>query len=249
MKRFVTILASVALLTPSAFAADFSNLESGNPTQLTDASPIAYQSWELQSTFRYERLDGNEDRFTLAPRFQTGIAEHTQFSLEVPILMGEADQEGSGDLIPEIFYNFHREHDNLPAAAVAASLRIPTGEDSDVTETQLKLLLSKEVVPGRPDGSVHANFAWGHLFDEDGDERDDRLIVAAGYSQRLTNDTLMLADYVYEQQREEDLEFHLLEAGARLNFNGRTVLTGALATGLSNDSPDLRVTTGIQYTF
>lgn len=249
MKRLATVLLPTLLFSPTVHAADFANLESGNPTSLTDATPIAYQSWELQSSFRYERLDGNEDRFTLAPRFQTGIAEHTQFSLEVPIVMGEADQKGSGDVIPELLYNFHREHDNLPAAALAGSVRIPTGEDSEATETQLKLLLSKEVVPGRPDGSVHANIAWGHLFDEDGDERDDRLVVAAGYSQRLTNDVLMLADYVYEQQREDDLEFHLLEGGARFQFSPRTVLTGAVAAGLSEDSPDIRATTGVQYTF
>ncbi len=249
MKRFAAIIVSATIFTPAAQAADFANLESGNPTELTDAAPIAYQTWELQSTFRYDRLDGNEDRFTLAPRFETGIAEHTQFSLEVPILMGEADQKGSGDIIPEVFYNFHREHDNLPAAALAASVRIPTGEDSDVTETQLKLILSKEVMPGRQDGSVHANIAWGHLFDEDGDERDDRLSVAAGYSQRATNNTLVVVDYVFEQQREEGREFNLLEGGARYSLDKRTVLTGAIAAGLSNDSPDVRATTGVQYTF
>jgi hypothetical protein len=73
--------------------------------------------------------------------------------------------------------------------------------------------------------------------------------VVVGYEVRVSNDLIVLADVVREQELEEDREINLLEAGARYRLTPFSVLSAGVGFGVGDESPDVRTTVGFQVQF
>jgi hypothetical protein len=245
------LMAGLALGFPGAAQAkDHDNLEENLPVELDDAYPASYRAIEVHLPSRWDKTDEGKERVFLAPRFEFGIIPNAELSLEVPILMGEAEREGSGDIVTEFLYNLYTEDLVLPASSLVAGVRAPSGDKSEVTETTLGFYFTKAVVPTSLYHYVHANVLWKRLFDEDEEtQREDRLKLIAGYSQRVGSETLFVADYIYEQDREEDKELNIAEAGFRYHLSPRWVLAAGAGAGLDSESPDYRLSAGAQFTY
>jgi len=88
-----------------------------------------------------------------------------------------------------------------------------------------------------------------HNAESQEDERDDHYMLGLGYSRRIDADAILVADYIFEQERQEDVDIHLIELGVRYQCTPLSVIAAGIGTGVAEDSPDLRVTFAFQKSF
>lgn len=245
MKIFFTALVATC---GSLLAADHLNLEEGLPTQLEDAYPIAYRGREIQTHISYEHQDDGKDRLTLQPQAEFGFAPNAQGKITAPFYLGDADKKDSGNIGLEAFYNFNTEGIYIPAFALSARADLPTGREAAGIDTTLKAIATKSVSRTGLD-RVHLNAAWKRNAGRSSIEREHMYQLIAGYSRRLGADTVIVADYVREQEEEKGKTFDIIELGVRRQLTPLTVLSAGAGAGVSKDSPDLRFTLGFQKSF
>lgn len=231
----------------AASAADHSNIEEGLPIEIEDAYPIAYRGAELQGRFRYERQRSDTDQYLLEPRLEVGVAPNAQMRIGAPFLLGTADHTGSRDLQLEGLYNFNQESVILPATALSLRLDLPTGVESAGVDTQIKFLATKTIGHAPAMQRLHLNAAWRHNAGRLPDERSDRYIVILGYSMRLGPDTILVADFVREQEQNRGSDANIVEAGLRYQLTPLTVVVAGAGVGIAEQSPDARATVGFQH--
>lgn len=230
-------------------AADHLNLEEGLPTDVEDAYPIDYLGREIQGQFRYERANGGKDRFVLDPRIEYGFIRNAQISISAPFYLGNADRTGSGNIRLTGLYNFNQESLSIPAFAISARTEFPTGVDSAGVDTELKLIMTKTIGNGGSLDRIHLNASWLHNFDPQGDERSDRYKVILGYSRRLGPDTILVTDFVRQQEMNKNENSNVVELGIRRQLNPRTVFSFGVGAGIGEESPIFRTTLGFQRSF
>jgi hypothetical protein len=66
---------------------------------------------------------------------------------------------------------------------------------------------------------------------------------------RLNADTVLVLDYVREQENEEDKEINLVEAGIRYQCTPLSVISTGAGAGIGEDSPDVRIAVSFQHSF
>lgn len=242
-------MASLGQVILPAQAADHSNLEEGLPTQVEDAYPIQYQGRELQGIFRYERTSDGENQFVLEPRLEYGVTRNAQISISAPAILGDADRTGSGNIRLTGLYNLNTESLSTPALAIAGGVEFPTGVDSAGVDTELKVIATKTLGTGAGLDRVHFNGSWLHNAQPQSEERSDRYALVVGYSRRLGPDTILVADFVRQQEMKRDENSNTLELGARRQLNPRTVLSVGAEAGIAEQSPDFGLTLGFQRSF
>ena len=240
-------LTLTGLFIDTAAAADHLNLEEGLPTEVEDAYPIPYKGREIQTILQYER-DGDADRILLEPRIEYGVAPNTQVQLSVPFSFGDGGVNNIEDVGVEVLYNFNAESLSVPAFAIAVGADFPTGPDSTEVDPTVRLLVTKTIGNANLE-RLHLNLAYNRNFGAAADERSDRFSAILGYSRRLNSDTMLVSDVVFEQEEEAGEDAYLLELGIRHQIDPQTVFAVGAGAGLTSDSPDVRVTVGVQRSF
>jgi hypothetical protein len=249
MTRTLALIAITAIVSMTVTAADHSNLEEGLPTELTDAYPIGFMGREIQAIFRYERGEDGVDSFEVQPRLEFGWVRNMQFSVHAPILMGEIEPDGFGDTTVEAFWNLNQETLHTPALALAGAVDLPTGPDDHGLDPTVKVILSKLIGRTWQYHAVHLNLIYQFNDNRQSDERAGRYKAVVGYSGRVNNETIFVADVVREQEMEDDEEINLIELGLRIQATPRTVVSLGAGFGISDESPDVRGVLGIQIAF
>ncbi|KXK00578.1 MAG: hypothetical protein UZ03_NOB001002743 [Nitrospira sp. OLB3] len=162
---------------------------------------------------------------------------------------GNGDRTGSRNLIAEAMYNFNQESQLRPAIALSGRLDVPTGLSSTGLDTHARFLATKTIPYTSLFQRVHVNVSWVRNSDPMSDERQNRYIAIVGYSARVARATVFVADYVREQQRRKGYDSNIVELGIRQIINPLTVLALGVGAGIAEDSPEMRVTIGLQYSF
>ncbi len=224
-------------------AADHLNLEEGLPTEVEDAYPIPYKGIELQGQFLYQQTENGEE-FGLESRIEFGFAPNWQGRITLPFQFGSAVEDGIGNVGLELFYNFNAEGLSTPAFALSGSVDFPTSSDEEGFEGTIKLIATKTLGKAVDVDRLHLNVAYTY---DSNDERRNRLRAILGYSRRLGSETILVTDFVYEQEEEEERDAYVLELGVRHQVHPLTVLTVGAGAGLTADSPDFRITAGFQH--
>ncbi|MGB7443564.1 MAG: transporter [Coleofasciculaceae cyanobacterium] len=233
----------------TAQAADHLNLEEGLPLEVEDAYPVPYQGRELQGVFKYERTEDGEDRFVIEPRIEYGFAPNWQGKITVPFEFGSGGDDGLGDVGLEVFYNFNTETLSTPAFAASVGVDLPTGDDSAGVDPTIKLIATKTLGRGGNLDRLNLNLSYTLNDQRQSSERSDRFAAVLGYSRRLNSETMLLTDLVFEQEEEEDKEAFIMEVGIRYQLTPLNVLAIGGGIGLSEESPDFRITAGFQQSF
>ncbi|MEC4982867.1 MAG: transporter [Oscillatoria sp. PMC 1068.18] len=233
----------------TAQAADHLNLEEGLPTEVEDAYPVPYQGRELQGVLRYDRTGDGKDHFVVEPRLEYGFAPNWQGRIAIPFEFGSDTADGIGDVEVEVFHNFNTETLKMPAFAVSASAAFPTGADSAGVDPSFKFIATKTLGTGANLDRVHLNLGYSINTSAEEEERGDRISAVVGYSRRLNSETILVTDLAYEQEQEKDQDSLLLEMGVRYQRSPLNVIAIGAGVGLTEDSPDFRVTAGFQRSF
>lgn len=248
--RILSLLFVLALSPAAVPAADHYNLEEGLPMELADTIPIPYRDREGQGYFRWDHTKEGEEKFELVPRIEYGLFPNAQLEIEAPYEFGEAVKEDELKTVGVgLLYNLNQEGIFLPAVAVAGKADFPVGDEEDGVDTTVKLILSKTIGRSTQWHRLHLNAAWKHNSEAADDERDDRYKFIAGYDRRMNADTILMLDYVREQEKERGKAINLAEAGLRYQITPLTVISAGVGAGFGEDSPDIRVTVGWQHTF
>ncbi len=139
------------------------DLLGGETWNVTDATPFMCGAWDLRLAGRWTetartsegngdgRGDDTDDRWTIQPNLVWGVAENWELSLTVPInnIENLSDApEGNYDSYFGILWRFKEQEGFWPAMALGSNLRIPTGEDSNGVDWELRLALTNEYDSG-----------------------------------------------------------------------------------------------------
>jgi hypothetical protein len=247
LRSTTTLLGAIALtaaiVTPT-HAADHTNLEEGLPIEVEDAYPVHYRGLEFQSNFQFESIEGDDDRFTIEPRLEWGFAPNWQGRIALPLELSSDDDliEGVG---LEVFHNFNTEGIHTPAFALSLGADIPTIDDRGV-DLSLKAIATKSIGTGNAMDRLHFNLGYTINTDPNETDRDGRVSAVLGYSRRLAPETIFVSDLAFEQEATQDEEALILEAGIRQQMTPLSVLSIGVGAGLTEESPDFRLTVGWQ---
>ena len=242
-------LAAFLVLASAAHAGDHPNLEPGLPLEVEDAYPTGYLNREFQLSGRYERTADGKNQYVVDPRLEYGFARNWQARISAPFILGSGDKRGSGDIGAELFYNFNTEGIELPAFAASIAATAPTGRDSSGVDTEFKFIATKSLGYAEKMQRVHLNLSYFNNASPRFDERSNGYAAILGYSQRLGPQTIFLTDYARLQQKERDKTYDLVEVGLRYQQTPLTALSVGVGAGVSKDSPDFRLTLGLQRSF
>lgn len=254
MKRMLARTIAVAMMAsamvPVGRAADHLNLEEGLPVQIEDAYPIGFMGREFQGLTRYEHAENGTDTMMFRPVLEWGVWRNTQVAVESDLIAGNGDRTGSGNVAVHGLYNFNTETLSWPALAIKGGLEFPTGKSAEGVDTTLKFIATKTLGKNLDSlDRIHLNAAWMHNAEAQEDERSEHYMLGLGYSRRIDADAILVAGYIFEQEREEDTDLHLIELGVRYQCTPLTVLAAGIGTGVAEDSPDLRVSFAFQRAF
>jgi hypothetical protein len=241
--------ALLAVAAPAASASDVYDLQRNFPLGVEDTTTADQGSVQVQASARYERTSDGEDQLTLEPQLQYGVLPNLQLELSYPIIAGDADRTGSGDLTFAALYIFLQEENARPALAVRAQVELPTGVGSDGLDTDIRVILTKTINEGPSQDRIHLNVDWLHNAAAAQDERSNAFVGVVGYSRKLSERTVFLADLVREEQEQEGLDSTILEGGVLHQLNDKITLAAGVGAGIGEDSPDFRITVGVQFSF
>lgn len=245
----VVIAAAFSIFSPAAHAEEHSNLEEGFPTELDDAFPIAEHARSFLARTHYVREEDGNHTLVVEPAVEMHITPNWPFKILFPF---ERDAESGGlregNVALEVFHNINPEYGWVPAFAVAGQAAFPTASDAQGVDTTLKLIASKDLSTNGRD-RAHVNIAWKHNAGREEGERRNRYVAVVGYSRTLTSKTVLIADYVREQELEEGRTAQLVEFAVRQSLAPGTILSLGTGIGVGPESPDYHVTLGIQVGF
>jgi hypothetical protein len=250
-------LAAAGMLTvavPSAAWADVHDLQRGLPLEVEDTLTAQRREMQFQTPARYER-DENDDLLTVEPQLQYGFADNFQVEVTYPIKAGDGPRSGSGDVVVAGVYRFLDEEQPgftssfLPSMAVKGEFVLPTGINSDGLDTALRFIATKTVTEDETEDRVHLNLAWELDMAAGSNARAHMFTAVIGYSRKVREDTVVLADLVLGQDRQDNQSLVILEGGVLHQLSERLTLAGGLGVGLNDDSPEFRATVGFQFTF
>lgn len=247
-KKLNTILIAVSLLLFLMFTTvfpDHMNLDENLPLRVEDAYPLSYRDREIQVYFQY--IDQQEQRYqmNLTPILEIGFPLNAQLEINVPLIFGKTDKTGSADIQTGLLYNFNMEGVYFPAIAFKASIDIPTGKDSRGVDPRFKLILTKTLWSGKLN-RINLNGEYRLNVDSQGDERQHLYTIVAGYSWRITPNSIIIFDFYREREREVNTDINVFEAGTRTQLDPLTVLSIGGGVGIQQQSPGFHVTIGLQ---
>jgi len=234
---------------------DIHDLQRGLPLEVEDTTTTEKRQMQLQAAGRYQLEDNGDDLLFVEPQLQYGFADNFHAEVSYPIIAGSGDRTGAGDVIVGGLYRFLDEKhagfgdDPWPSLAIRGQVELPTGVHSDGFDTFFRFVATKTITEASSQDRLHLNVDWEHNAAAASFERENRFAIILGYSRKLDDKTVVLADIVREQERHEGEDSTILEAGVLRQITDKVTVSGGLGFGLGEDSPDFRATLGVQYSF
>jgi hypothetical protein len=156
--------------------------------------------------FDGEGDDGDDDHAFTAATLKYGFTD--DFYAEIglaPITVGEGGEHGAGDTTLALFYQFVHETGAVPAMAVWAEGRFPTGDGSSGVDGELHLNFTKTFAerwrahlggfietangaPGGEDEENRRNFQWG---------------LGPGIDYQIDDETIAILNYINRASEED----------------------------------------------
>ena len=244
-------LAVLALLAGRpAVAGEAAQPDDLQPITIDSASPLDRGQATAELITRWDRDRHGDDLIELRPRAKVGALAGLELQLALPYTLGSAGEADQANLDLAAKYGLRDAGGGLPALSLEADISVPLGSHPG-PDTELTLLASQPLTGKGEDGpSLHLNLSWLHFFDaRSGEERRDGYAAALGVSFPVGQNTGLVADIVHEDERDRGRATNLVEAGVRREVAEGLILSAGAGTGLAGDSPEVRLTVGLQHPF
>ena len=140
---------------------DYRNIDSGRPVRISDATPTARKSLELNlGNGRVEQLSQGRYRLQLEPRVTYGLLPRTELSVRSPIFFNERalrPRAGVAGVGVGVEHQLRIESLHVPSFAVASELFVPTGPMALPPTYSMRGMMTRSF----PVGRIHFNGAYG----------------------------------------------------------------------------------------
>ena len=217
---------------------DFFNVREANVN--TEAG-----EWELELEGAWSTGGGGDDDFAFTPNIKYGLNDDMFIEAEIlPLTIGDGGNQGNGDIGLQLFYQFTRETDTLPAFAAWAEARFPTGDGSSGVDGELHFNLTKTLmtdVRWHLEGFVET--ANGGRGDEGDHRRSFQWGAGIGFDYQIDDLTICTVNYLNRSSEEYgNSNQQILEIGGVREIAENQHLKLALDIGLDDDeTPDFGV--------
>ncbi|MBU8537199.1 hypothetical protein J3S20_05050 [Roseomonas tokyonensis] len=137
----------------------------------------------------------------------------------------------------------------LPTVSLALGASLPFGPGRG--GTVMDLTAATSWVTGRGPGSfgLHLNAGFLSTIDPQPGERRTGWLAGAAVSHVVNPQTVLVAAYSRQTQDEGERDYSLVEAGVIRGLTDQLSLGLAAGAGLNRDSPRLRLTASLTYSF
>lgn len=239
------LLTSAAFAALPALAAQPGDISEGAPLLVDDTTVTEAGKRSYQLPLVFESTGSGDERTRFEPQLKFGIARNLQATVTVPLVLGSGSRTGSGDVRLGLQGKLNDERGWLPSFGASVRVDLPSGRDSQGLDTRLKLLATKSL-PGEQ--RVHANALFEDNQEPRPNERRNRRGFVLGYDLKLSEATLLMADYAYEHALARGRHDRLLEVGVRQKVRDGVVGLG-IGSGLGNSATDWRLAVSWQNDF
>lgn len=209
------------VLTALPARASLDNLNSKLPVEIEDAEPIDEGTWNAQLLSEFREEDEGAAQWRLVPELRSGFAKRFQLTVRSPFLPGPAEERrGSGDVETELQYLL-LEAPTGPSIGISAMGIAPTGKESKGVDSEFKIAVSQDL--GSKDHRGHLNLAYDYNARALPDEESTFFQTVAGFSSRLHERLLLMADFVSAQQKTSVKTLNYGELGVRYQIAKRFI--------------------------
>ena len=242
-------LALAALLSSATFAradAERYSIDPDFPVRMEDAFPVGHGDGYVKVIGRYAHADDGTDTTTIQPEVAYGFAPNFDVHVLSPQIIGDGSRTGSGDVNVNVQWLFleQKQGDWFPSLALEGDVIAPSGTHSEGLDTILQLNATQTLSWSPAFDALHLNLTWTHNAAAASDQRDDGYNVIVGYSRRVFDDTVLLADVLWEQTLSDHASGETVEIGVIQSVGEHVLLTAGVGVGV-DDSPDFTATVGI----
>jgi len=229
----------------------------GRPLCTDDAGTVGPGHVEVELGWEYAKQPNDDKENALTLSLTTGIIwDRLDLGVETPYMWLNVNEgnnvDGIGDLLVRFKLRFIDETDKFPALAVTLGGKTTTGNSKKGLGTGevdfvANFIATKEM--GRV--TLHGNV--GHNATGDVAEEQEFNLVNLGLAGEFSvNEQITLVSEIYAEIATEDIdEENPLDilVGATYELPIGTVLDFGVAAGLTNGSPDYRITLGMTHEF
>ncbi len=148
MKKKLSLVLALALASP-VLAQSTNTLD--ELWHFQDAVPTAPGQTDLRFSFGWETgsFQGSGDQFILTPSLFWGLSDGVELSLTVPSWVGDGGdrggyKDGNYDTNLGLLFRLHEQEGDGPAVALAMNFRIPTGNNSERFDAELRLIATHD---------------------------------------------------------------------------------------------------------
>ena len=242
MRRwFVFVLAIIVLIPGLAWAA--------RPLDTEDPGTVAPGKVEVQGSVDY--IKGDDGKLVGARGvLGTGLLPNLDIRVQSGLLwvdpLDEPSRGGLGDTLFGFKHRLLDETDTFPAVMYAFTLRFPTGSEArGLGDRGVDAALF--AVVGKTFGPVTLNWNGGYAFISR--DRDlDFVLLSTSFEYRVTEAWSLVGEVVSALGVNQAPDVAILRGGMTYTLTPRIRLDGAVAGGVTRESPDLLVTIGTTIT-
>lgn len=231
-----------------------------NNWNVSDASTLPPAHVHLRMRYNWvtsEKPANNDDEnddHQLTPAIVWGIDEYWEWAVSVPYWFSEDGQDrpgeldGNWDTFSTLQWRFMEQDGCLPAMAVATTLRIPTGDESNKVDLEGRLILTNQYDSGirshinafavsvNGDNDENArHFQWGFVVGIDGPLNDDNTF-------RWVADYMHRSSYNYGRGNVNQLEL-----GWEWHIDDQNALGMSVQLGLDGEDDGINAGIGMVY--
>lgn len=229
----------------------------GRPLSTDDAGTVEPGQIEVEVGWEHAKQPNDDKENSIAVASTTGlILDCLDFGLEAPYLFLNPDEgddvDGFGDVEARIKWRFLNEEDTIPALAVTVGIKSTSGdENKGLGSGEIDVPLNFIATKGIDQLTIHANLGYNFIDDPEGEDVSDTISYGAAVEFAITEVFCIVGEVVGEVQTEgtgEDNPAEIL-VGATYELLFGTVLDAGVAAGLTNGSPDCKITVGLTHEF
>lgn len=231
----------------------------GRPLSTDDAGTVEPGHLEVKLGAEYAKQPNDDKEISIACALTTGVIwDRLDFGIKIPYLWlrpyNGSNEDGFGDLEAGFKLRFLDETDSFPALAVSIGVKTETGNSekglgSGETDVPVNFIATK----GFDRITLHANAGYnfvGDVAESEGKEYDLINLSLAGEFAATEVFTIVgeVVGEIYTEDVDEDNPCEIL-VGATYELPFGTVLDAGAAFGLTDGSPDYKITAGLTHEF